>query len=151
MRIVLQRVKDAKCVVENKLISAIDKGYLLLIGFKEGDTNEYFKYFTEKISKLRIFEDNCGKMNLGIKEVDGSILAISQFTLYANTKNGNRPSFTDAMKFKEAEVLYDEFCERLNLLVPTKKGIFGADMKLTFTNDGPVTILYDSDELNKEA
>ena len=147
MRIILQRALNASCVVDGKLISHIDKGFLLLIGFKNGDTNEFFKYFSEKISKLRIFEDECGKMNLGIKEVNGEILAISQFTLYANTKNGNRPSFTDALAFNEASKLYDEFCLDLNKLIPTKKGIFGADMKLSFTNDGPVTIIYDSDDL----
>ncbi len=150
MRIVLQRVKDASCTVDNKLVSSIDKGYLLLIGFKNGDTNEFFKYYAEKIYKLRVFEDSLGKMNLSLKDVAGEVLAISQFTLYANTKNGNRPSFTDAMGFAEANGLYDEFVAVLNNLVLTKKGVFGADMKLRFTNDGPVTIIYDSDDLNKE-
>ncbi len=148
MRVVVQRVKYSSCTVENKLISSIDKGFMLLIGFKENDTEAEIEKLLKKVIGLRIFEDEFGKMNKSLLDVNGSILAISQFTLYADCKHGNRPSFTEAMKFDKASQYYDLFCERLRELgFDVKKGIFGADMKIELLNDGPVTILLDSDQL----
>ena len=148
MRVVVQRVKYSSCIVENKLISSIDKGFMLLIGFKENDTEAEMEKLLKKVIGLRIFEDEFGKMNKSLLDVNGSILAISQFTLYADCKHGNRPSFTEAMKFDKASQYYDLFCERLRELgFDVKKGIFGADMKIELLNDGPVTILLDSDQL----
>ena len=148
MRVVVQRVKYSSCIVENKLISSIDKGFMLLIGFKENDTEAEMEKFLKKVIGLRIFEDEFGKMNKSLLDVNGSILAISQFTLYADCKHGNRPSFTEAMKFDKASQYYDLFCERLRELgFDVKKGIFGADMKIELLNDGPVTILLDSEQL----
>lgn len=142
MRVVLQRVKRANCIVENKIVSEINKGYLLLVGFTHSDNIENVKKMAKKIANLRVFEDEEGKMNLSIKAVDGAILAISQFTLYADPTSGNRPSFVDAMKPLEANKLYEEFVELLNreYQIVTKKGIFGADMELNPVCDGPVTI-----------
>lgn len=142
MRVVLQRVKRANCIVENKIVSEINKGYLLLVGFTHSDNMENVKKMAKKIANLRVFEDEEGKMNLSIKAVDGAILAISQFTLYADPTSGNRPSFVDAMKPLEANKLYEEFVELLNreYQIVTKKGIFGADMELNPVCDGPVTI-----------
>lgn len=148
MRVVVQRVKYSSCTVENKLISSIDKGFMLLIGFKENDTEAEIEKLLKKVIGLRIFEDEFGKMNKSLLDVNGSILAISQFTLYADCKHGNRPSFTEAMKFDKASQCYDLFCERLRELgFDVKKGIFGADMKIELLNDGPVTILLDSNQL----
>ena len=148
MRVVVQRVKYSSCTVENKLISSIDKGFMLLIGFKENDTEAEIEKLLKKVIGLIIFEDEFGKMNKSLLDVNGSILAISQFTLYADCKHGNRPSFTEAMKFDKASQYYDLFCERLRELgFDVKKGIFGADMKIELLNDGPVTILLDSDQL----
>ncbi len=148
MRVVVQRVKYSSCIVENKLISSIDKGFMLLIGFKENDTEAEMEKLLKKVIGLRIFEDEFGKMNKSLLDVNGSILAISQFTLYADCKHGNRPSFTEAMKFDKASQYYDLFCERLRELgFDVKKGIFGADMKIELLNDGPVTILLDSEQL----
>lgn len=148
MRVVVQRVKYSSCTVDNKLISSIDKGFMLLIGFKENDTIDDIEKLLKKVTGLRIFEDEFGKMNKSLLDVNGSILAISQFTLYADCKHGNRPSFTEAMKFDKASSFYDLFCERLlSMGYNVKKGIFGADMKIELLNDGPVTILLDSDQL----
>ncbi len=148
MRVVVQRVKHSSCTVDNKLISSIDKGFMLLIGFKETDTNIELEKILKKVTGLRIFEDENGKMNKSLLDVNGSILAISQFTLYADCKHGNRPSFTEAMKFDKAIAYYDLFCEKLvSLGYDVKKGIFGADMKIELLNDGPVTIILDSEQL----
>ena len=148
MRVVVQRVKHSGCTVDSKLISSINKGFMLLIGFKNTDTLVELEKVLKKVSGLRIFEDENGKMNKSLKDVNGEILAISQFTLYADSKHGNRPSFTEALEYRKANEYYDLFCDKLNQLgLVTKKGIFGADMKIDLINDGPVTIILDSDDL----
>ena len=142
MRVVLQRVKKANCIVNGEIVSEIEKGYLLLVGFTHNDTIDNVNKMAKKIANLRVFEDEAGKMNLSIKSVDGSILAISQFTLYADPNSGNRPSFIEAMRPVEANSLYEEFVKVLNneYQIITKKGVFGADMTLCPVCDGPVTI-----------
>lgn len=144
MRVLIQRSKKSSVSVDNKIISKIESGLVLLVGFTEGDTSEDINYMVKKITNLRIFDDENGIMNKSILEVGGSILSISQFTLYADTKKGNRPSYIKAMKGENAVLLYDEFNQSLNKLVETKTGIFGADMKVSITNDGPITIMIDS-------
>lgn len=142
MRVVLQRVKRANCIVNKEVVSEINKGYLLLVGFTHDDNLDKVNKMAKKIANLRVFEDEQGKMNLSIKNVDGQILAISQFTLYADPTSGNRPSFVDAMKPLPANELYEEFVKVLNdeYQIITKKGVFGADMELNPVCDGPVTI-----------
>ena len=144
MRVVVQRVLSASCTIDGKLYSKIEKGYLLLVGFTHSDSIKEVKYLAKKIANLRVFEDENGKMNLSLKTVDGKILSISQFTLYADTKDGNRPAFINAMKPKEASELYDMFNEELRGYdIEVLTGVFGADMKINLVNDGPVTIIYD--------
>lgn len=141
MRVVVQRVKNASCIVDGKLISSIDKGLMLLVGFTHTDTLKEVEKMANKIAKLRIFEDENGKMNLSVKDINGSILSISQFTLYANPYEGNRPSFINAMNPENATLLYEEFNKKLEELgFIVGRGIFGADMKLDILCDGPVTI-----------
>ena len=141
MKVVVQRVLNAACIVNNKTVSKIDKGLMLLVGFTHGDSMSEVEKMANKISKLRIFEDEAGKMNLSVKDINGEILSISQFTLYANPYEGNRPSFVNAMNPKEATVLYEEFNKKLEELgFNVGRGIFGADMKLDILCDGPVTI-----------
>ena len=147
MRVVVQRVKYASCTVDEKITGKIDKGFLLLIGFKKGDTLLEMNKVLKKVIGLRIFEDEEGKMNKSLSDVDGNILAISQFTLYADSRKGNRPSFVEAMEFDKASSYYDLFCDELSKILKVEKGIFGADMKIELLNDGPVTIILDSDEL----
>ncbi|MBO5743227.1 MAG: D-tyrosyl-tRNA(Tyr) deacylase [Clostridia bacterium] len=151
MRIVIQRVKYASVTVDGNTVGKIDKGIMALIGFKEGDDESLLKPMAEKMTGLRIFKDEDEKMNLAISDVGGEILAISQFTLYADCRKGKRPSFTDALKPDKAEDLYNKFVEMCNSLTgkKTKTGIFGADMKVELLNDGPVTIILDSDEIVK--
>ena len=145
MRVVIQRAYDASVSVNKKQIGKIDKGYVLLVGLKAGDTESIVDKMCEKIINMRIFEDSDEKMNLSLKDVNGSILSISQFTLYAK-HNGRRPSFSEAMKYAEAKKLYEYFNKKLESYdVKVEKGEFGEDMKVSFTNDGPVTILIDSD------
>lgn len=146
MKVVLQRVKKASVSIDNQIHGVIDKGYLLLVGVSDADGDEQIDYLVHKISKLRIFEDDAGKLNLDIHAVNGAILSVSQFTLYANTKKGNRPSFTDAGQPTHAKQIYERFNDRLRqagLIVQT--GIFGADMQVRLQNDGPVTIIFDTD------
>lgn len=141
MKVVVQRVKNASCIVDGKLISSIDKGLMLLVGFTHTDTLKEVEKMANKIAKLRIFEDENGKMNLSVKDINGSILSISQFTLYANPYEGNRPSFVNAMNPENATLLYEEFNKKLEELgFIVGRGIFGADMKLDILCDGPVTI-----------
>lgn len=148
MRVVVQRVAHASCTVDQKVTGSISKGYMLLVGFCATDSKEIVEKMVSKIIKLRIFEDEDQKMNRSLMDVQGSILSISQFTLYANAKKGNRPSFIDAAKPDIAIPLYDYFNECIkNNGVPVETGIFGADMKIELLNDGPVTILLDSEEL----
>ena len=141
MKVVVQRVLNAACIVDGNTVSKIDKGLMLLVGFTHTDSLIQVEKMANKISKLRIFEDNAGKMNLSVKDINGEILSISQFTLYANPYEGNRPSFVDAMKPNDATVLYEEFNKKLEELgFKVGRGIFGADMKLDILCDGPVTI-----------
>ena len=148
MRLVVQRVKEASCTVDNVVTGKINTGFMVLVGFGLDDNRDVVDKMANKLSKLRAFEDESGKMNLGLRDVGGDILSISQFTLYADASKGNRPSFNLALKGDEAIKLYDYFNEVLtNLGFRVEKGIFGADMKIRLLNDGPVTIILDSEEL----
>ena len=141
MKLVIQRVANAQVEVDKKIVGKINKGYLVLFGVKEGDTIDQADALAEKLCKLRIFEDENEKMNLSINDVEGELLIVSQFTLYANCEKGNRPSFVEAMEPKKANEMYEYFIERCKEKV--KRGIFGADMKVTLLNDGPVTIILE--------
>ena len=148
MKFVIQRVTDAKCEVEGNITGQIDFGFCVLIGVAENDTEAIADKMLRKLLGMRIFADADGKTNLALKDVNGSLLLISQFTLYANCRKGNRPSFTNAGNPELANHLYEyiiEECRRQILNVQT--GIFGADMKISLTNDGPFTIILDSDDL----
>ena len=148
MRAIVQRSLEASCVVDGNVVGSIDKGFMILVGFTHTDTLDEIKLLTRKIAGLRVFEDECGKLNKSIKDVNGSILAISQFTLYADCKRGNRPSFTDAMHFEKANDMFNIFVEELRQYdINVLTGVFGADMKIKFTNDGPVTIILDNETL----
>lgn len=141
MRVVIQRVLKADCIVNKEIVSSIEHGLMLLVGFTHTDSEKEVEKMALKIAKLRIFEDSSGKMNLSVKDAGGSILSISQFTLYANSKDGNRPSFVQAMNPKIAFELYEKFNQKIKSLgIPIYFGIFGADMKLDIICDGPVTI-----------
>lgn len=144
MKVIVQRSKYAKVEVNNELINDIERGLVLLVGFTHTDTVEDIEYLVKKIANLRIFDDENGIMNKSILDVGGSILSISQFTLYADSKKGNRPSYINALGGDQAIKLYELFNKRLNEFVETKSGIFGADMQVTLTNDGPVTIILES-------
>ncbi|HHU80065.1 MAG TPA: D-tyrosyl-tRNA(Tyr) deacylase [Acholeplasmataceae bacterium] len=145
MKVVIQRVSRASCKVDNEIINAINKGYLLLVGFTEGDNIDNVKQMAQKIANLRIFEDENNKLNLNIMDAQGDILSISQFTLYGDTRKGNRPSFTKALDPAIAERLYYEFNQILNdtYHITTKAGVFGAHMEIELVNDGPVTIILE--------
>ena len=148
MRVVLQRVKHARVTIEGEIHGKIEQGLLLLVGIEDADDDETLKKMAKKCIELRIFEDAEGKMNLGLKDVKGNILSISQFTLYADCKKGRRPSFTRAGKPAFATMMYDRFNQYLRSYdIIVEEGIFGADMKVELLNDGPVTILLDSEEL----
>lgn len=145
MRAVIQRVSQAKVVVDDNTVGQIGKGFMILLGVHEEDTQADVDYLVGKISKLRVFEDDQQKMNRSIIDVGGEILSISQFTLFADTKKGNRPSFVQAAKPDVAIPLYESFNEGLRQVgIPVETGIFGADMKCHLVNDGPVTIIIDS-------
>ncbi|NME49155.1 D-aminoacyl-tRNA deacylase [Enterococcus cecorum] len=145
MRAVIQRVSQAKVAVDDNTVGQIGKGFMILLGVHEEDTQADVDYLVGKISKLRVFEDDQQKMNRSIIDVDGKILSISQFTLFADTKKGNRPSFVQAAKPDTAIPLYEAFNEGLRQAgIPVETGIFGADMKCHLVNDGPVTIIIDS-------
>ena len=144
MKLVVQRVKEAKVEVDEKVVGKINKGFLVLIGVTHEDEKEQADYLVKKLCNLRVFEDENGKMNLGLKDIEGELLIVSQFTLYADCSNGNRPSFISAAKPEKANELYEYFCkecEKNNIKV--EKGIFGADMKVSLINDGPVTIIIE--------
>ena len=148
MKIVLQRVLQASVSVDGEVKGKIDKGYLLLLGVANDDTKEIADKLIEKVSKLRIFEDENGKTNLSIDQVDGEVLVISQFTLYADCRKGNRPSFVNAGAPQMANELYEYVLERCRqLFKKTECGVFGADMKVSLVNDGPFTIVLDSKEI----
>lgn len=144
MKIVLQKVKKASVSVDNKIVGSIDKGYCLLVGVHKESTEEDAKYLAKKISQARLFEDENDKINLSLKDVGGSILSVSQFTLYADTKKGNRPSFTSAAGAEKANELYEKFNEYLREEgVKVETGIFQTIMEVNIVNDGPVTIVYE--------
>jgi D-tyrosyl-tRNA(Tyr) deacylase len=148
MRAVVQRVTEGSVTVEEKkYFASIKKGMVILLGVKEGDTEEDMIFTADKCSNLRIFEDDNGKMNLSLKDIDGEVLVISQFTLYGNARKGNRPNFTDAAKPELAEMLYEKFVQRIKNNLGNEKvksGIFAAMMLVKIMNDGPVTIIVES-------
>lgn len=144
MKLVIQRVSEAKVEVDNKIVGEIGKGFLVLFGAGEDDTKEQADFLAEKLSNLRIFEDENEKMNLSIKDIDGELLIVSQFTLYADCKKGNRPSFVKAAKPDTANELYEYFIEQCKKNVKkVERGIFGANMQVSLLNDGPVTIILE--------
>jgi D-tyrosyl-tRNA(Tyr) deacylase len=146
MRIVIQRVTEASVTVEGKITGSISAGLLVLMGVEDADTDEDISWLSNKIVNLRIFNDENGVMNLGIKDVNGDILLVSQFTLHANTKKGNRPSYIKASKPDIAVPMYEKMIRQLetDLEKKVQTGVFGADMKVRLLNDGPVTIVIDS-------
>lgn len=144
MRVVVQRVKKSNVIVDGKVVNVINKGLNLLVGINVSDTLDDIDYLVRKIVNLRIFDDDNGVMNKSILDIDGSILSISQFTLQADTKKGNRPSYVNAMNGEKAIEFYEIFNKRLNEYVKTLPGVFGADMEVNIVNDGPVTIIIDS-------
>lgn len=144
MKVVVQRVKSSSVTIDNKLYNSINKGLMVLVGFTEGDNTSDIDYIVKKIVNLRIFDDENGIMNKSIIDIKGSILSISQFTLYADTKKGNRPSYIKALKSEYSSKLYDEFNKKLSEYINIKTGVFGAEMEVSLINDGPVTIIIDS-------
>ncbi len=150
MRAVIQRVSQASVIIDERKVASINHGLLVFLGIEIEDTNEDEKWLVNKISSLRIFSDEQGKMNKSVTEIDGEAIVVSQFTLHAKTKKGNRPSYIKSAKPEQAIPLYEQFKEDLSIAIEKKvqSGEFGADMKVSLTNDGPVTIIIDSK--NKE-
>ena len=150
MRVLIQRVKEASVAIDGDVISLIHNGLLVFVGITEDDSREDILWLTKKIANIRLFDDENGIMNLSVIETGGDILAVSQFTLMASTKKGNRPSYIKAAKPEISVPLYEEFCTEMELAInkPIQRGVFGADMKVRLLNDGPVTIFIDSK--NKE-
>jgi len=148
MRVVVQRVSRASCSVDDHVVSAIGRGYLLLVGFQTTDTADIVRHVARKIARLRVFEDAAGKLNHDIAAMHGEILSISQFTLYGDTSKGNRPSFTKAMRPDQANELYELFNRLLNDEhgIPTKGGVFQEHMMIDLINDGPVTVIVEKDQ-----
>ena len=146
MRTLIQRVKRASVTIDGELISLIDNGLLVFIGIGEEDNSEDIAWLTKKIANIRLFDDEAGVMNRSVLDIDGEVLAVSQFTLMASTKKGNRPSYIKAAKPDLSVPLYEEFCNEMEIVLnkPVKRGVFGADMKVELLNDGPVTIFIDS-------
>ena len=146
MRVVIQRASEASVTIEGKVVAKIGQGLLVLVGIEAGDTTDDAQWLTSKIVQMRIFSDAEGKMNLGVKDVGGDVLVVSQFTLHATTKKGNRPSFIRAARPELAVPLYEQFLTLLEgeMGRPVPRGVFAADMKVALVNDGPVTILIDS-------
>lgn len=144
MKLVVQRVKKAQVEIQEKTVGKIEKGFLVLLGVTHEDNKETADYLVKKLCNLRVFEDEKGKMNLSIKDVKGELLIVSQFTLYANCLNGNRPSFIEAAKPDFANEIYEYFCDECSKNeIKVEKGIFGADMQVSLINDGPVTIILE--------
>ena len=144
MRIIVQRSLNSSVSVNNEVVGSINKGLVLLVGFTDGDSSSDIDYLIKKVLNLRIFDDENGVMNKSILDVGGSILSISQFTLYADCKKGNRPSYVKALSGDKAIKLYDEFNNKLSEYINVEKGIFGADMLVNINNSGPTTILLES-------
>ncbi len=150
MRIIVQNVIDAKLSISNHVFAIIERGYVLLLGFTKGDDEIVVDKMIDKVLKMRLFQDESGKTNLSIFDINGTILAVPQFTLYADLSEGRRPSFTKALTPKEANVFFDYFVATLKKMYEkVEVGVFGADMKVNLTNDGPFTIILDSQELFK--
>ena len=148
MKVVLQNVLNCEVKIKEKVYSSIERGVLLLVSFTDGDNLDIINKMANKISKLRVFMDENGKTNLSLLDVNGKIMSVSQFTLYADVKKGNRPSFTNCLDFNKAKELYQQFnleLKKLNLIV--EEGVFGEDMKVSFVNDGPFTLVIDSKEV----
>lgn len=144
MKVLVQRVISSKVEVDGRVVGQSGPGLLLFVGFTETDTSKEIDYMVDKVINLRIFDDEIGVMNRSLLDINGSILSISQFTLYADASKGRRPSYIKALNGKKATLLYDEFNNKLkNTGIPTETGIFGADMKVSLTNDGPVTIMLE--------
>lgn len=144
MKFLIQRVKEARVICDDLVVSEIEKGLLVFVGIKQDDTIENADYMIKKLINLRVFEDENEKMNLSLKDINGSILIVSQFTLYADCNSGNRPSFSNAAKSEEAKKLYDYIVEELKKKINNvKTGIFGANMEVGLINDGPVTIILE--------
>lgn len=148
MRIVVQRSQISNVTVESESVGNINKGLVLLVGFTPGDTEKEIDYLVKKVINLRVFDDDSGIMNRSILDINGEILSISQFTLYGDTKKGNRPSYIKAMPGEDANILFNIFNDKLREYVKVETGVFGAEMVVNITNDGPVTILLES-EANK--
>ena len=150
MRIIIQRVREASVTINGQLHSSIGRGMMILVGIEEADGDDDIDFLTKKVVNMRIFDDENGVMNRSVLDIGGEILVVSQFTLHASTKKGNRPSYIKAAKPDISVPLYEKFCTRLSSLLgkPVKTGVFGADMQCALTNDGPVTIFMDSK--NKE-
>lgn len=145
MRLVIQRVSQAKVEIDQQVVGEIEQGFMVLVGVEEADEQEDVDYLVRKVSKMRIFADEEGKMNLSLDQVGGKVLSISQFTLHADTRKGNRPSFTRSAHPEKGQQLYESFNHGLEEAgIPVETGEFGADMQVSLTNDGPVTILIDS-------
>lgn len=144
MKVLVQRSKESNVSVNGKIVGSIDSGLVIFVGFTYGDTEKEIDYMVKKILNLRIFDDEEGIMNKSILEVGGSILSISQFTLYADTKKGNRPSYINSLKSDQASILYKLFNDKLKEYIKVEEGIFGADMNILINNDGPVTIMLES-------
>ena len=148
MRAVLTRVNSASVTIDGQMVGAIGKGFLILLGVGPNDNAEHCKYLAQKALGLRIFEDETGKMNLGLDAIGGQVLVVSQFTLYGNCRKGRRPSFTDAADPALGEALYEQFLQECEALgYPPQHGRFGADMKVSSVNDGPVTLILDTEQL----
>lgn len=143
MKVVVQRVKKASVQVNQKIVGKIDEGLLLLVGFTYEDDEKVLEWMANKILNLRIFDDDKGIMNLSVKDIKGSILSVSQFTLYADPKKGNRPSYVKALNGKDAIILYDKFNEILKKYIKVETGIFGEEMQVNLINDGPITIIVE--------
>ena len=143
MRVLVQRALSSSVTVDNEVIGRIDKGAVLLVGFTEGDNSDTIDYMVNKVLNLRIYDDSNGVMNKSILDVGGSVLSISQFTLYANSKKGNRPSYINALNGEKAISLYEEFNNKLSRYICVETGKFGADMLVDIKNDGPVTIMLE--------
>ena len=149
MKVVIQRSKEANVIVDNKIVGSINKGLVILVGFTQNDTSKEIDYIVDKIINLRIFDDENGIMNKSLLDTEGEILSISQFTLYADTRQGRRPSYINALNSENAIKLYEEFNQKLSSNnIKVEQGIFGADMQVSLTNDGPITIIIEKNNDN---